>query len=613
VEAYALALRGRHEEALRLVDALRVPEPEAELARMRIRLAGGSGLPAPSPPAQGRNWRHGWELARLEAASGRHAEAVRRLREAVTGLRAVGDPDDEATSILAAALTADVERLTGGGSLDPEPPTDGRALLRLVELGRRLAGEEDPEEVLRVVVHEAIALTDAARGFLVVARGENLEFAVAESVDRAAVEDPALEVSRALIREVRRARRTELLVLDDLPRDHPAQRSLVAIGARAVICVPMVEEDRVFGVIYLDGPGIGDRLPPGRRRLLEVLTAQATAAFRASEHHRETSLALEAAQETLRRRRTEQEHRDRLDDLVGSSPAMQSVYRQLDRILATEEPVILTGETGTGKDLVAELIHRRSPRAAREFVPVNCAALSETLLESELFGYERGAFTGADRSRPGLFELADGGTLFLDEVGDMSPRMQADLLRVLQSGEVRRVGARHTRTVSVRIVAATHRELETLVRQGEFRQDLFYRLHVLTIRMPPLRERAGDVEGLVAHLLPRIAGDAPAPRIAPDAMSRLAAHSWPGNVRELENVLRRLVATGRATIRSRDLPPELRRSSAAPAPLSLKEAEARAIRHALKATKGNKTRAARILGINRATLYTKLREMEERR
>jgi DNA-binding NtrC family response regulator len=299
------------------------------------------------------------------------------------------------------------------------------------------------------------------------------------------------------------------------------------------------------------------------------------------------------------------------DGLIGRSGGMLAVYKQIALACASDAPVLVTGETGTGKELVARAIHRHGPRSARAFVPVNCGAMPEGLLESELFGHVRGAFTGAVADKRGLFEEARGGTIFLDEIGEMSPALQVRLLRTLESGEVRPVGSPRATSVDVRVIAATHRDLERAAREGTFRQDLFYRLHVFAIRIPPLRERRDDVPLLVAHFLARLAAEGRGTTSAtPAAIAALAAHDWPGNVRELENTLERLAVESRGgTIDVADLPPQFReRPASLEAPLfaglpTLEEMEKRYLRHVLAAVKGNRSRAAEALGIDRRTLY----------
>jgi DNA-binding NtrC family response regulator len=299
------------------------------------------------------------------------------------------------------------------------------------------------------------------------------------------------------------------------------------------------------------------------------------------------------------------------DGLVGRSGAMLGVYKQIALACASDAPVLVTGETGTGKELVARAIHRHGPRSSRSFVPVNCGALPEGLLESELFGHLRGAFTGAVTDKKGLVEEARGGTIFLDEIGEMSAALQVRLLRTLELGEVRPVGASRAMSVDVRVIAATHRDLERAAVEGTFRQDLFYRLHVFAIRVPPLRERREDVPLLAAHFLAGFASRGRgAAALTPAALAALAAHDWPGNVRELENTLERLAVEARGgTIDVADLPPTFReRSASLEEPLfadlpSLEEMEKRYLRHVLTAVKGNRSRAAEALGIDRRTLY----------
>jgi DNA-binding NtrC family response regulator len=229
---------------------------------------------------------------------------------------------------------------------------------------------------------------------------------------------------------------------------------------------------------------------------------------------------------------------DPLSVLAGSSPAMRDVVARLGRAARTSISVLLLGETGTGKEIAARALHEASPRRSGPFVAVNCAAVSESLLEAELFGHERGAFTGADRARPGLFVQAHGGTLFLDEIGETSPAMQAKLLRALESGEVRPIGGATSRAVDVRVVCATRRDLAAEVRRGAFRADLYYRLAHLCVELPPLRRRLQDLPDLVSALLGQLGAPGAAPRIGPEALARLARHAWPGNLRELKNVLR---------------------------------------------------------------------------
>ena len=304
--------------------------------------------------------------------------------------------------------------------------------------------------------------------------------------------------------------------------------------------------------------------------------------------------------------------------LVGRSPAMIELYKEIARVAPSRSTVLIVGESGTGKELVARSIHKHSPRAARPFIPVNCGAFAETLLESELFGYVRGAFTGATADRKGLWEEAEGGTLFLDEIGETSQAMQVKLLRALQEGEIRRVGSTRPVIVDARVLSATNRDLEREVKAGRFREDLFYRLGVVTLRVPPLRERRSDIPLLAERFLRAASENAGRARLrlSEGALNRLVSYDWPGNVRELESAVEygALHARG-AEVAAEDLPPKLQtaevRQAASRSPLaalyedlpSLDELERRYLQHVLEATGGNRTRTAEILRIDRRTLY----------
>lgn len=300
--------------------------------------------------------------------------------------------------------------------------------------------------------------------------------------------------------------------------------------------------------------------------------------------------------------------------IIGNCPEMQAVYALIRKAAQTSANVFISGESGTGKELVARAVHYNSDRRASAFVPVNCSAIPDTLLESELFGHVKGAFTGAKDSRAGFFEIANGGTIFLDEIGDASPNLQAKLLRVMQSKEFCMVGSSRTRTVDTRIIAATHKDLKRLVAQGQFREDLFYRIHVVEIRLPSLAERRDDILMLTNHFLRKFAQDMnrDVPRVTDEALDALAQYAWPGNVRELENLLQRLVIVGDGpVIDITDLPESMRFSitRGRHGDKTLAEVEADHIRAVLARTGDNKTRAAEILGIDRKTLREKLKRL----
>ncbi|MCA9152536.1 MAG: sigma-54-dependent Fis family transcriptional regulator, partial [Planctomycetales bacterium] len=333
---------------------------------------------------------------------------------------------------------------------------------------------------------------------------------------------------------------------------------------------------------------------------------------RAIDHHQ--------LQDRVRRLTETVDHAKHFGDIIGDSSAMQTIYSQLSQLASTDTSVLLTGESGTGKELVARSIHRRSRRNAGPFIAVNCAALPETLLESELFGHAKGAFTDARSERKGLFVQAEGGTLFLDEIGELPLPMQSKLLRALEQRTVRPVGSEREVPFDARIVSATNRDLEAAIHDNTFREDLYYRVNVIQLELPPLRARGGDILLIAEHFLQDFATrmnkcvTALGERVA----ERLLGYDWPGNVRELRNVMERAVALSRhEVVTVEDLPDKIRNHRAKQIVLggddptemiSLEEMERRYIMHVLGATGGNQTQAARILGVDRKTLYRKLKE-----
>jgi transcriptional regulator with GAF, ATPase, and Fis domain len=429
-------------------------------------------------------------------------------------------------------------------------------------------------------------------------------------------------------------------------------KSVEDLRLRSVMCLPIRIEDRIDGVLYVDNRLQRGAFTQENLDLVDLLASQAAIAIRnarllaelraRNQRLVESRRQIERLNAELGRKVRDQDselsvvraelgrERGRYDysSIVGASDAMHEVFRHLDRIIDSELPVLVQGESGTGKELIARAIHFNGPRAGKPFVTENCAALPDTLLESELFGHARGAFTGAHRRKSGLIEQADGGTLFLDEIGDMSVEMQKKLLRVLQEGEFRPVGSDQRIRVDVRLLAASNRDLVTLVREGVFREDLFYRVNVLSIRTPSLRERRDDIPLLAEHLIARAAREAgrPAPALDPATVAALVAYDWPGNVRELENEMRRLVVLASETALPEHLSSAVleRRSLRAPAhadgaagaePFSsatgdiraaVADLERRSIEVALARARGNKSKAAADLGISRFALQRKL-------
>lgn len=314
------------------------------------------------------------------------------------------------------------------------------------------------------------------------------------------------------------------------------------------------------------------------------------------------------------------EHIEGTPKLIGRSQGMERVRTLIAKVAPTQSTVLILGETGTGKELVARAVHDQSPRASEPFVAINCGALPESLIESELFGHRKGAFTGADEHRVGLFEVANGGTIFLDEIGELPKAMQAKLLRVLESREIRRVGENRSTSVDVRVVCATHRDLPEMVASGDFREDLMYRINTFEIFLPPLRERLDDISELAEHLLARFRGKAGrgGGQIADDAIGVLRAHVWPGNVRELANVIEHAtILCEEGPITAEHLPAHFSRrqlvgaAANRPGPISLRDLEMQAIYQSLERNGGNKPKAADELGISLKTLYNKINSASE--
>ncbi|MBP7149021.1 MAG: sigma 54-interacting transcriptional regulator [Acidobacteria bacterium] len=587
------------------------------------------------------------------------AEAAQRSGDAAGAASAAAEARRRIDAWLAALPESDRERwrprLRAHASLErieapekaAEPSGAGSAeiaeLERLLEINRALNSARDFRAVLQTLLDTAVELTGAERGFVLLEEGGRTVVELARGEGGADLAGEDREMSRGVARQVIETRQP--LLAHDARSDErlSASRSVHALQLQSILAMPLAPRGELAGAIVLDSRRTAGMFLPRHQQLLARLADQAGIALsnaRLVDELRRQAEEIRRLNERLREEIEQQrieilekqshlEVRFRYESLIGAAPAMQKVYRSLDKIVPTEIPVLITGESGTGKDLVARVLHYSGPRREQRFVTVNCAALTDTLLESELFGHRRGAFTGADRDRKGLFEQADGGTLFLDEIGEMPLHLQPKLLRALQFGEVRRVGEDTPRHVNVRIVAATNRELGEAVRDGRFREDLFYRLDVARIHLCALRERLEDIGLLIEHFLEQAAvrSDRPRKRIEPAAQRLFLRHSWPGNVRELENEVLKLAtftegevitevdvlenATFLARGEARGEPGTPGETAATGGVTTLEHAEVEQIRHALQASGGNRTRAAEMLGIDRSTLYRKLRRLGE--
>jgi transcriptional regulator with GAF, ATPase, and Fis domain len=523
------------------------------------------------------------------------------------------------SGIFASKASADLER-------------EWRKLLRLREINQWLNSELDTQRLLDGIMDIVIDLTRAERGFLILHRDGADEVLVARNIDREEVRKPEFKISHSIAEQVRATGKPVLT--DDAATEagFSAFSSVSDLRLRSVLCIPLRVKEQIIGTLYLDHRFEKGKFTQEDLESLEAFGNQAAIALenaRLLEEARQAREALERANAALegRVRRQEEEiealrrESDVPDEpfrhsylrLVGRSPAMRRLLRLLDRIADTELPVLVLGESGVGKDVVARTLHDNGSRANGPFVSLNCGAVPGTLLESELFGHVRGAFTGAVRDKPGVFETAHRGTLFLDEIGEMEPQMQAKLLRVLENGDVRPVGASQSRRFDVRVISATNGDIEAAVASGRFRADLYYRLQGFVVRVPPLRDRRGDVPALVEHFLDRIASEKGSTRkpITPEAVELLQQHEWPGNVRELLSEVRRLEALSAAVIDADVVRRELagrRKQATTPGRRgTLAEIERAAIVAALEAASWSRSDAARSLGISRRTLYDKIR------
>ncbi|MCS6817306.1 MAG: sigma-54 dependent transcriptional regulator [Blastocatellia bacterium] len=448
------------------------------------------------------------------------------------------------------------------------------------------------EQLSALIIEDDGQLADVLARFL---RRQGFDVETAADA-RTALEKMFARVFDIVLSDIRLPDRSGIEVLQEIKRAFPQTIVLMMTAFSSIDSA--VEAVRLGADDYLSKPLQLDDVKMRIERALERRRLQARVA-------------------DLQQQLTE---RYRFGNIIGKSKPMQELFRVLERVARSSATVLIVGRTGTGKELVARAIHYNSPRANGPFVDINCGALPAELLESELFGHVRGAFTGATESRPGLFEVAHGGTLFLDEVDALKPDLQVKLLRALQEKVIRRVGGRENIPVDVRIIAATNQDLEEAVRRGEFREDLYYRLNVVTLYLPELRERREDIPLLVEHFLERYAREngQPLRRFSTEAMRLLMSYSWPGNVRELQNAVEyALTMSSEPILTIRDLPPHISgiaplERSAPPErePRTLAEVEKRHILRILEETGGNHAKAAEILGIDRRTLYRKLQKYQ---
>ena len=508
-----------------------------------------------------------------------------------------------------------------------QTPREQDMLHTLLAVCRTLEQEDRIERSAALLVDAAITLTRAERGFLFLLEDGRISLALGRNFAREPVPAPESKFSRTLLEKALKAKKPILLQDAASDGEFAGVESISDLGLRSVLAVPLRYRSSVLGLLAVDHRLTSNAFQLHDAELLAGLAGLACAHLGAAQERQALS-KLKRKNARLQRQLGKRGKPDRqgpietvggpgFAGLVGTSPSMQKLYAEMERILESDATVVIEGESGTGKELVARALHFHSHLADRPFVVENCGALPDTLLESELFGHVKGAFTGATRNRKGRFEEADGGTMFLDEVGEMSPAMQSRLLRVLQEGEIRPIGSNEVRHVEVRVIAATNADLMAKVKAGEFREDLYYRLKVIGLRLPPLRERKGDVVLLVDHFLAIEAAEVgKEPRTLGEAAGKaLEAYGWPGNVRELRNEMRRLTLLGEEEVLFEELSPVIQENSVTtsgdpgpdhPLPQRVQALEIAAIEAALVKEPGNRSRAAKLLGITRFSLLRKI-------
>ena len=478
------------------------------------------------------------------------------------------------------------------------------AYQQLIDLGKRLLTEADINRLLKVAMDSVIEISRAERGIIILFDERGcIQFQTARSLDKEDIEHPQFEVSRTIIDKVRN--NGSPINLQNALNDPEFQKrkSVDDLKILSVVCLPLIQNQNIFGVVYLDNRTVAGIFEPKTYFFIQEFTNFISLAAHSS---------LERKRLVNRINKLESELRIKydFDSIIGQHPKMLEILQLICQVADTDATVLIQGESGTGKELIARALHYNSSRKDKAFIPVNCAALPEQLLESELFGHVRGAFTGAIRNKPGWFERADRGTIFLDEVNDMSPALQSRLLRILQTGDYSRVGATDIRKCDVRVVAATCKFLKELVTLGKFREELFYRLNVVDINLPPLRERKSDIPLLIQHFLKIFTTkhSKDSLKLSPEAESLLISYDFPGNVRELENVIQRAVifATG-STIEPQHVPINIKRNrlnKIIPTTLpearryAIETAEKEIINNCLKSASGHISKAAKLAGVD---------------
>ncbi len=473
---------------------------------------------------------------------------------------------------------------------------------KIHEFSRLLLSERGIHELLDRLMDAIIELTRADKGFLILTEGGELQVKVARNLQRENIEDAVQQVSDSIVSKVMKSK--QALIVSDALSDTEFKSSMSVVNLKlcSVMCVPLLDRGELLGMIYVGNDNIVNLFTESHLEALTVFAAQASLIVANALLLDELRTDNEALREQLDSRR--------FGSIVGSSKGMRTVFRTVEKVAPTDVSVLIQGETGTGKELIAREIHERSSRAKGPFVTINTAAIPENLLESELFGHVRGAFTGAVNTRVGKFQAANKGTLFLDEIGDMPLNLQVKLLRALQERVVTKVGDSRSEAVNIRVIAASHRDLNAAAASGAFREDLYYRLNVVTLTLPPLRDRGEDIGLIAKYLMDRYCSEfgVPKRKLNNNTLIAMRKYAWPGNIRELENRLKKAVIMAeKSTITPEDLGLSVDDIQAIqPLTVARDDWQRRYINEVLELNNGNRTKTAKDLGVDPRTIFRHL-------
>ena len=472
-------------------------------------------------------------------------------------------------------------------------------MMKLSDFNRRLLEIRAVPDQIEALLDAVIDVVHANKGFVILLRDGDPQIAAARNVDQETIPDAVTQLSDSILRRCIDSRQP--LIVSDAVNDtmFRSSESVLNLQLSSVMVAPLIAQGQLLGLIYVGNDNVVNLFEQSSLEILTVFAAQASLIL-------QNAILLDQLT-TDRDRMAEELDAQRFGDIIGSCPSLLQVFRRVEKVAVADINVLITGETGTGKELIARELHRRSNRSEKPFIVVNCGAIPENLMESELFGHVRGAFTGAVATRQGSFQAADCGTLFLDEIGEMPLALQVKLLRALQEREVVKVGDTKPQSVDIRVVAATNRELEACIKEGTFREDLYYRLNVVNLHLPPLRERGDDIVLLAKFLLKKYAAEfgATVKGFTPKALEAMRGYDWPGNVRQLENRIKKAIVLSDKTligVDDLDLGGDQQRA-VVPLAQAREDFTRQYILDILERNGGNRTRAARDLGVDPRTVF----------